>query len=83
MTVKKVATISERFVLPSPTSFTVTKPKIRPNQGNHRVDKKPQKSPWYVKSFNEFCNATALHGYGYIVRKEASFVERFGTLLRN
>lgn len=31
---------------------------------------------WYRKSFVDFCNATALHGYSYIVQKDASPCER-------
>lgn len=32
---------------------------------------------WYKKSFVDFCNATALHGYSYIVQKDASPYERY------
>lgn len=67
MAVEQVTTISS--LLRFQPSFMVTKPKIK-------VNKKGQDRNWFVNSFNEFCNATALHGYGYIVRKEASLVER-------
>lgn len=34
------------------------------------------KKPWYVRSFIEFCNATALHGYSYIVKPNTALWER-------
>lgn len=37
----------------------------------------PKKPAWYVHSFNEFCNATALHGYSYIVKKNTALWERW------
>lgn len=46
--------------------------KIREIEGDFK-----KKSPWYVKSFNEFCNATALHGYSYIVRKDTAKWEKY------
>lgn len=70
MAVKQVPTISSRFEFPP--SVSVSKAKRKEN-----LDKQgTAERPWFVKSFNEFCNATALHGYGYIVRKDAALFER-------
>lgn len=72
MTVKKVPTISAHVSFPSPASVSKLKTKSEVDEKRKKAD-----SPWFVKSFNEFCSATALHGYGYIVRKDAALFERY------
>lgn len=65
---KPIRTISNRIV--------TVRMDVNTNNPNE-TKKNPKKSAWYVHSFNEFCNATALHGYSYIVKKNTALWERW------
>lgn len=75
MAVKNINTISERTIwLRQGFPIKTVKPIAGKAQHDSQVNKD---EAWYKKSFREFCNATALHGYSYIVRPEASLCERY------
>lgn len=61
---KRIHTVSEK-VLNENRFDEVTK--IKENTKNES---------WFRQSFREFCSATALHGYSYVVRKDISKWER-------
>lgn len=65
---KPIRTISNRIV-----TVRMGVDSINPSESK----KNPEKLAWYVHSFNEFCNATALHGYSYIVKKNTALWERW------
>lgn len=64
--VKAINTISDKILAKRANE------KLREIEGNFCKSN----TPWYMNSFNEFCNATALHGYNYIVRKDIANWER-------
>lgn len=65
---KPIRTISNRIV-----TVRMGVDSTKPSESK----KNTTKSAWYVQSFNEFCNATALHGYSYIVKKNTALWERW------
>lgn len=65
---KPIRTISNRIV-----TVRMGEDSTNPSESKQ----KPKKPAWYVHSFNEFCNATALHGYSYIVKKNTALWERW------
>lgn len=72
MAIKNISTISEHTVS-FKHNFGFPIKAVKPSgEGTPSVDKEA----WYQKSFREFCNATALHGYTYIVQPGAPLYER-------
>lgn len=59
--------------------FTVSEQVLNENRFDEvtKTDSKQKKESWFSQSFREFCSATALHGYSYIVRKDISKWERY------
>ncbi|KAG4071872.1 hypothetical protein HA402_006033 [Bradysia odoriphaga] len=60
--------------------ITVSEKVLNENRFNElkKTKDNEEKESWFSQSFREFCSATALHGYSYIVRKDISRWERIG-----
>lgn len=59
--------------------ITVSEQVLNENRFNDvtKTSNNEKKESWFSQSFREFCSATALHGYNYIVRKDISKWERY------
>lgn len=59
--------------------ITVSEQVLNENRFNDvtKTSNNEKKENWFRQSFREFCSATALHGYNYIVRKDISKCERY------
>lgn len=68
--VKPVKTISEIITTRRAAE------KTREIERNEESEYKADQQSWYVKCFKDFCNATALHGYSYIVQENSQKWER-------